>query len=93
MAPHLTELHEGHTDWWWRDTAERALHWWAESGQEFTCYDLTLLGVPDPDHPNRWGSLFAWAHAQGIVVPVGYQQSARPSRAGGVCRIWQGASR
>lgn len=77
-------------DGWWRDVAERALSWWAEAGVEFDCYDLTELGVPDPDHPNRWGALFTTAQQAGLIVPVGYRPSRRPSRHGGVCRVWKG---
>lgn len=79
-----------HVDDWWRDSAERALRWWAETGQPFDAYDLTLLGVPDPDHPARWGALFRAAYAAGLITPVGYRQSRRPTRSGGVCRVWQG---
>lgn len=77
-------------DDWWRSTAERALRWWAESGMEFDAFDITELGVPDPDHPNRWGALFQSAVTAGLIVPVGYRQSRRPSRHGGVCRVWKG---
>lgn len=77
-------------DTWWRDCAERALTYWASSGQPFDAYDLTQLGVPDPDHPNRWGALFRAAYTRGDIEPVGYRQSRRPGRAGGVCRVWRG---
>lgn len=77
-------------DDWWRDTARRALADLAASGREFTAHDLTEAGVPEPDHPNRWGSLFRQANTAGLIVPVGYRPSTRPSRAGGVCRVWRG---
>ncbi|MCB2175600.1 MAG: hypothetical protein KQH57_07305 [Actinomycetales bacterium] len=79
------------SDPWWHSVAHRALEWLAQSGQPFDAYDLTELGVPDPDHPARWGALFAAAQAQGLIAPVGYQPSRRPTRAGGVCRVWVGA--
>lgn len=79
-------------DGWWRDCAERALGWLAEAGYDFTAYDLTELGVPDPDVPNRWGSLFSAAHHRGLIEPVGFRVSPRQSRQGGVCRVWRGVS-
>lgn len=85
----LEEINDAADDWW-RSTAERALLWWAESGVEFDAFDLTQLGVPDPDHPNRWGALFGAAKATGLIEPVGYRQSRRPGRHGGVCRVWKG---
>lgn len=77
-------------DSWWLDCATRALVHLAAQGRDFDAYDLTLMGVPDPDHTCRWGSLFAAAKAEGIVVPVGYRPSSRPGRSGGVCRVWRG---
>lgn len=77
-------------DDWWRDAAERALSWWAAIGVEFDSYDLTELGVPDPDHPNRWGALFKAAADQGRIAAVGYRPSRRPTRHGGVVRVWKG---
>lgn len=79
-------------DDWWRDSAERAVRWWAESGMPFDAYDVTLLGVPDPDHPSRWGGLFSAMKADGIIEPIGYRESRRPSRHHGVCRIWRGTT-
>jgi hypothetical protein len=74
----------------WRAEAEKTLMYLATTGREFTANDLTSLGVPPPDHPNRWGALFNSAARQGLIRSVGFRQSARPSRAGGVCRIWIG---
>lgn len=81
------------SDTWWHDCARRALDWWADSGQPFDAYDLTELGVPDPDHPSRWGALFSAARSEGRIIPLGYHASRRPTRSGGVCRVWQGATR
>lgn len=87
--PDLNEVHDSSDDWW-RSCAELALTWWAQSGKPFDAFDITQLGVPDPDHPARWGALFRHAHTAGLIVPVGYHQSQRPSRSGGVCSLWQG---
>lgn len=75
----------------WLDCAWRAMRQLAAEGRDFTANDLTEMGVPDPDHSGRWGSLFAAAKAEGLIVPVGYQASRRRSRQGGVCRVWRGA--
>ena len=85
----LDQVHE-HADDWWRSTAERALSWLARDGMPFTAWDVSELGVPPPDDPHRWGALFRAAYTRGLIEPVGYQQSRRPSRAGGICRVWRG---
>lgn len=79
-------------DGWWRDCAERAARHLASGGGEFTADDLTDMGVPDPDHSARWGSLFAALKREGVIRPVGYRASTRKSRNGGVCRIWTGTT-
>ena len=87
------DLAIANTDEWWHSVAMRAMRWLAEAPGEFDAYDLTLLGVPAPDHPNRWGALFRAAHTAGVIEPAGYTQSRRPGRAGGCCRVWRGATR
>lgn len=77
-------------DAWWRDCADRAIDYLAASGQPFTAADLTELGVPAPDHPNRWGALFQAAYRSGRIVPVGYARSTAASRHAGVVRVWCG---
>lgn len=77
-------------DQWWRDCASRALTWWAEAGVEFTADDMVDLGVPEPDHPNRLGALFLAASRRGQIEAVGYRPSTKPSRHGGVVRVWRG---
>ena len=88
----LAEVAE-RTDDWWLSTAETALAELIRRGQPFTAADLTDLGVPDPDHPCRWGSLFAAAKARGDILPLGYRTSPRPSRNAGICRLWLGIPR
>ena len=83
---------ENRDEFWWA-TAMRALRWLADAPGTFESYDLTELGVPDPDHPNRWGALFRAAHTAGTIRPAGYTQSRRPGRAGGLCRVWTGGAR
>lgn len=81
----------GNADDWWRDCAWRGVEYLAAAGADFTAPDLTELGVPDPDHPNRWGALFRAALTAGLIVPVGFTTSTRRSRHGGVLRVWRGA--
>ena len=77
----------------WRSCAEAALAVLIRSGRPFTAADLTELGVPDPDHSCRWGSLFAAAKARGDVLPLGVTISRRPGRNSGYCRQWLGIPR
>ena len=76
----------------WRDCARRAAAELARRGQDFTADDLTGLGVPDPDHPARWGSLFSTLKREGIITLVNYRASTKPSRNGGVVRVWRGTA-
>ena len=80
-------------DSWWRSCAEKAATELIQRGVEFTAHDLTDLGVPDPDTPARWGSLFASLKAAGLIIPVGYRPSPRSTRNGGVTRVWRGIPR
>ncbi len=77
-------------DDWWLDCAERAIRELARQGGVFCADHLTDLGVPDADHPNRVGGLFRRAYRAGLIEPVGYTTSTRPSRAGGILRTWRG---
>lgn len=78
-------------DPWWSDHADSVLTRLAESGREFTAQDLRDGGVPEPDHPNRWGALFLRAHVCGLIVPVRFATASRRARHGGVLRVWRGA--
>jgi len=78
-------------DEWWKSCAEKAARQLASDGVEFTADDLTEMGVEDPDHPSRWGSLFSALKRDGVITPVGYRPSTRKSRNGGVCRVWIGS--
>ena len=87
----LADLHAENADAWWSDCAERAVSWWAEAGVPFTVNDVRELGVPEADHPNRWGALFSAMRARGVIESVGFAVSTRRSRHGGVLRVWRGA--
>lgn len=82
------------TDAWWRSTAMQAVRAIAATDREWQCYDLVAdYGVPDPDHPNRWGALLGHAARLGLIVPVGAAPSRRPATAGSLTRTWRGAPR
>ena len=81
-----------HADRPWLDCARRAATELARRGQDFTADDLTGLGVPDPDHPARWGSLFSALKREGIITLVDFRASAKPTRNGGVVRVWRGTA-
>lgn len=80
----------GNPDPWWEDGALRAIKYLAETGLDFTAADLTDLGVADPDHPARWGSVMAKAKALGLIERIGYAPSKRPSRSKSVTAVWRG---
>lgn len=73
---------------WWESLALGAIRHLAESGRPFQAHDLDELGVPAPDHPNRYGSVFAKAKRAGLIRKVGYAPSKRPRRDGGVSAVW-----
>lgn len=75
----------------WTADALQLLARVAESGEDFDAYALeTVHGLRPPPHPNQWGRLFRTAYAAQIITPIGFHQSERRGRSGGVCRIWRG---
>lgn len=75
----------------WYATAHAALNRLARSGDSFTAFDLTEAGVGQPEHPSQWGALFREAHRDGVITPVGFLESQRPSRHKAIVRLWVGA--
>jgi hypothetical protein len=80
------------TDDWWRDCCDRGIAELARRGHDFQAADLTALGVPDPDHPNRWGARLHLAARRGVIEPVGFAQSHRPTVKASIVRTWRGTS-
>ena len=76
----------------WTSQALAALEAAALAGKPFDAHTLTLGGLPNPPHHGMWGSLFKEAARAKIIRKVGVHESERPSRARGLCRVWQGAS-
>lgn len=79
-------------DAWWKATADQAIRALAETGRVFDAYALAEAGVPEPDHPSRWGPRFLAAARAGVIVPAGYASSRRPATAGSAVRVWRGAA-
>lgn len=83
---------EANTDVWWASTAMSAIQAIAATGREFQAFDLVEdYGLVEPDTGKRWGGLLNAAAKQGVIVPVGFARSRRPSAAGALCRTWRGA--
>ena len=84
---------EVNADLWWWSTAMAGITTLAATGQEFEAFDIAdRLGVPEPDHCNRWGALLSAAAKAGMIVAVGAKPSRRPTAAGHLCRTWRGAA-
>ena len=50
----------------------------------------TASVIGEPLHPNAWGAIFRnTMDERGAWVCVGYKQSDKPSRKGGIIRVWK----
>lgn len=77
----------------WDADARAALETLAQTGKPFTAYDLTVKAeLREPSHPGQWGALFRHAAEDGVIRRVGFVESRRPGRRGGVCRLWRAAA-
>jgi hypothetical protein len=74
---------------WWKSCADRAIDYLAALDYPFSADHVAAL-VPEPDHPCRWGARFHAAVRAGVIRPVGYVLSERPSRHRGVVRLYRG---
>lgn len=79
------------TDGWWKSCADRAIDYLAALDYPFSADHVAAL-VPEPDHPCRWGARFHAAVRAGVIRPVGYVLSERPSRHRGVQRLYRGGA-
>lgn len=84
----LTRADEN-TDAWWKSCADRAIDYLAAAGQPFSADHVQAL-IPPADHPCRIGARFHAAVRAGVIRPVGYVLSERPSRHRGVQRLYRG---
>ncbi len=85
----IARAEEG-TDSWWRNCCDEAISEMARRGCIFQAADLLDLGLTEPDHPNRWGPRLLAAARAGVIEPVGYTSSKRPSTAMSAVRLWRG---
>ncbi len=88
----VTTAAERRDRFWW-DGAMRAVETMAATGRQFSAYDVAeAFGLPDPDHPNRWGALLSCAARAEVVECVGAAPSRRPSVEGSLARVWRGTA-
>lgn len=92
MTDHLEQIHEDGPEEW-REQACGAMDLLAANGSPFDSMTLTELGVPDPHHPGQWGALFRVYSTRGLIEPLGFEYSRRPTRSGGICRTWVGTAK
>jgi len=77
----------------WEAVAEPALLDHAATGVRFTSFDVARARrIPEPGHHNWWGLLLARLHRDGLLEPVGWDQSHRPSSGRSGVRVWRGAN-
>lgn len=92
----LTGLSDGvqagyeYADQDWMGRAERTARALASFGDPFTVDDLRNHGVPEPDKPQRWGSLFAALRAKGVVRLHGLALHRTQSGESRSLRVWVG---
>lgn len=72
----------------WRDAAVAALLECVAEGEPFTVDDLRRRGVPEPDKPQRWGSLFAYGVNRKLIQLFDFAQQDRTSRDPAIVRVW-----
>lgn len=78
----------------WSEEAMRAIEAEALTGREFEAFDLQARqGLENPASPARWGPIFRTAAQRGVIHAVGFRTTRRPTRRGGIARVWIGAPR
>lgn len=78
---------------WWRSTADQAIAAMAALGRPFTADDLVdHTGLPEAVSPRAMGARFLTAARHGVIEPVGYTTSRRPSARMAVVRVWRGVA-
>lgn len=92
MTDHLLQIHEDGPEEW-KEHAHEVMDMLAAEGNPFDSMHLTELGVPDPHHPSQWGALFRTYASKGLIEPLHFGYSRRPTRSGGICRTWRGTEK
>ena len=82
------------SDFWWRAACIAATEL-ARTGRDFTSWELTQppYALAEPDHPNRWGGLIGHMRAEGLIEPVGWDNSKRGTSKGSGLRVWRGTAK
>ncbi|WP_113717296.1 hypothetical protein [Arthrobacter dokdonensis] len=76
----------------WADEAIQAIEAEARTGRTFDAYQLQQRqGVADPPSVQQWGSVFKTAARRGIIQQAGFHITNRPTRRGGITRVWVGS--
>jgi hypothetical protein len=76
----------------WTDGALSAITQMARTGRTFQAYDVAkAYRLPDPPKTCWWGSVFARAHREGLIVRVGAIQSTRRTVNSSLTTLWRGA--
>ena len=76
----------------WADEALRAIEAEARTGRTFDGWLLQeRQGLSNPDSPPQWGSVFKAAAHRGIIQQAGFHITNRPTRRGGITRVWIGS--
>lgn len=88
-APDGVQAAYAYTDETWRDDALAVATALAATGLPFTVETLRRHGVPDPTHPNEWGSLVAAIRHRGIARMLGWI-STRDRHGERAIRVWVG---
>ncbi|MGZ4590248.1 MAG: hypothetical protein ACXV2H_07115 [Actinomycetes bacterium] len=76
----------------WKVLALNKIAFLAGTGFTFQAYTLVEHGVPEPDHPSRWGAIFNHAAQAGLIAAAGYGPSARPTVKASACKQWRGVA-
>lgn len=87
----ILEQVDRNADDWWRSCALAGIRHLAATGRPFTAADVAALGVPEPDHRNRWGGVFSAAARAEIIRPVAIVRGYRRTSHGAFVRLWVGA--
>lgn len=76
----------------WEALAETAILAHAATGAAFTTYDVARdHQLPDPPNHHHWGQLMHRLHDQGLIVPVDWTTSRRPTSNSSGVRVWLGS--
>lgn len=78
----------------WSFEARQVLEQVARGGAVIDADELRTLMTPGrPKNGNIVGSVFAKAHRDGLITPIGTCQSRRQGRNGSLIRVWRGVQR